>query len=65
MGVAGRALAPATKKPPFRKRGVGGIYTYTSNYTARNANNRLRQGLPGFWIPAGAGMTAGARKRVV
>ena len=34
MGVAGRALAQATKKPPFRKRGVGGIYTYTSNYTS-------------------------------
>ena len=23
----------ATRKPPFRKRGVGGIYTYTYTYT--------------------------------
>ena len=33
METAGRALAQAIKKPPFRKRGVGGIYTYTCTYT--------------------------------
>ena len=31
MAVSGHA---ASKKPPFRKRGVGGIYTYNYIYTS-------------------------------
>ena len=101
-------MAQAFKKPPFRKRGVGGIYpapnpherpnsvrrpvriTPTRRVSRRDATFRdagpggnpphppfakggllgacavfpglsILRGLPGFWIPAEAGMTVGRR----
>ena len=88
MMMKGRKDGASTKKPPFRKRGVGGI-----NPTSSNTNRppiphhplpsfpphtvipapivipakagihppaiSTRRDIPGFWIPAGAGMTVG------
>ena len=59
-GCGNDGMGAPTKKPPFRKRGVGGITPGPCNAQRRPKFARLfRPPLPGFWIPACAGMTVG------
>ena len=65
------ALAPALKKPPFRKRGVGGISPAPPSRNAAATPSSFRRRpesrtpvspafqMAGVWIPAFAGMTVG------
>ena len=49
----GTGYMQTTKKPPFRKRGVGGIYTYTSPGTTANLSPAVNAiGGRGVWRDA-------------
>ena len=51
-------MGASHKKPPFRKGGLGGFYTYTYIYTPpRNANNLMRGG-----TAAAGGVLLGMRR---